>query len=303
MTTNKRDSQDVLRVIDELGAEAEHTDDEARDALERAGINPDAFARAVRRQVRTTVGFGLRPNSEVRSSKFELRLRTVALGVAAASVAFFAISFHLNYGADVQARREAAHAQLIGPLLPALASDDAEQRSLALVVARQVDPTFAADTAVQLARWEVSSQAQARASRNTVFAARILAGLRKLELSRDSDDRKVAIWNDLLPVLQEARKNREDFVDVAIAYQRVLPLLRVRNPEVFLDSYWGELWILNILLDSKIVPVVEAARQQAPEPSVVDQVFQRNATALTDRERKAFEEAVAVYKATLKALH
>ena len=303
MTTNKRDSQDVLRVIDELGVEAEYTDDEARDALEEAGLDPNVFARAVRSQVQTTLGSGLRPNPEVRTSKFEVRIRTVAVGLVAASVAFFAISFHLNYGADVQARREAAHAQLIGPLLPALASDDAEQRSLALVVARQVDPTFAADTAVQLARWEVSSQAQARASRNTVFAARILAGLRKLELSRDSDDRKVAIWNDLLPVLQEARKNREDFVDVAIAYQRVLPLLRVRNPEVFLDSYWGELWILNILLDSKIVPVVEAARQQAPEPAVVDQIFQRNATALPDRERKAFEEAVAVYKTTLKALN
>ena len=50
----------------------------------------------------------------------------------------------------------------------------------------------------------------------------------------------MAIWNDLLPVLQEARKNRDDFMDVAIEYQRVLPLLRVRNPDVFLDSYWGE---------------------------------------------------------------
>lgn len=303
MTTQKRDSQDVMRVLDEIGAEAEHTDVEARNTLEQAGIDPDAFADAVHSQVRTTLGYGLRPTFEVRSSTFERHLRTVALGVAAASVAFFAVSFHLNYGADVQARRQTAHAQLIGPLLPALASEDAEQRSLALVMARQVDPAFAADTAVQLARWEVSSQAQVRTSRNTVFAARILAGLRKLELSRDSDDRKVAIWNDLLPVLQEARRNREDFVDVAIAYQRVLPLLRVRDPEVFLDSYWGELWILNILLDSKIVPVVEAARQQAPEPAVVDRIFQRNATALPAHERKAFEEAVAVYKTTLKALN
>ena len=128
MTTHKRDSQDVLRVIDELGAEAEHTDDEARRTLEQAGIDPNAFADAVHSQVRATAGFGLRPNPEVRSSKFEVRLRTVALGVAAASAAFFAISFHLNYGADVQARREAAHAQLIGPMLPALASDDADQR-------------------------------------------------------------------------------------------------------------------------------------------------------------------------------
>jgi hypothetical protein len=112
----------------------------------------------------------------------------------------------------------------------------------------------------------------------------------------------MAYVQTLLPVLQEARKNRDDFLDVAIEYQRVLPLLRVRNPEVFLDSYWGELWILNILLKSRIVPVVEAARLQAPEPAVVERIFERNAPGLPDRDRKAFEEAVSVYASTLKGL-
>ena len=177
-----------------------------------------------------------------------------------------------------------------------------ERRSLALVVAQQVDPAFAAETSLQLARWEVSTQAQARANRNAAYANRILTGLQKLELSRDPGDRKIAIWNDLLPVLLEARKNRDDFFDVAIAYQRVLPLLRVSNPEVFLDSYWGELWILNILLDSKIVPVVDAARLQAPSPAVVQAIFERNASTLPDRDRKAFQEAVSVYQNTLKGL-
>ena len=87
-----------------------------------------------------------------------------------------------------------------------------------------------------------------------------------------------------------------------MTYQRVLPLLTVRNPDVFLDSYWGELWILNILLDSKIVPVVEAARLQAPEPAVVQAIYQRNASALPDRDRRAFQEAVSVYENTLKGL-
>jgi hypothetical protein len=222
--------------------------------------------------------------------------------VLAASAAGFVVVSYVNDRASIDAQRQLARAQLISPLLPALSSDDPERRSIALVVAKQVDPAFAAETQKQLAQWSIRSQAQARMSRNSAYAARIVAGLQKLELSRDPNDRKVAIWNDLLPVLQEARKNRDDFVDVAIEYQRVLPLLRVRNPDVFLDSYWGELWILNILLESRIVPVVEAARLQAPEPAVVEQIFQKNAPGLPDRDRKAFEEAVSVYASTLKSL-
>src|SRR5262249_39471874 len=136
---------------------------------------------------------------------------------------------------------------------------------------------------------------------NSPYSSRIIAGLQKLQFSRDPNDRKLAIWNDLLPVLKEASKNREEFVDIAIEYQRVLPLLRIRDPEVFLDSYWGELWILNILLKSKIDPVVEAARQQAPEPAVVEQIFKKQAPGLPEKDRQAFQEAVAVYENTLKA--
>lgn len=293
MSIRKPDSEAVLRRMNDLGAQAEHTDQEARDALDTAGVDPDAFVRAIRN--------GL-PLKEVRSSKFEVRVRMATLIALAASAVFFVLSFHFNYRASIDGTRQTARAQLIGPLLPALSSDDPERRSVALVVARQVDPAFAAETAAQLARWEVNTQAQARAYRNASFANRILAGIQKLQISRDPDDRKVAIWNDLLPVLLEARRNREDFVDVAIDYQRVLPLLRVRNPEAFLDSYWGELWILNILLESRIAPVVEAARQAAPDPAVVEAIYRKNAAGLPERDRRAFEEAKLAYVNTLKSL-
>src|SRR5439155_2294861 len=129
--------------------------------------------------------------------------------VVAASAVLFVVVFHLNSRAGIDAQRQATRAQLISPLLPALASDDPERRSIALVVARQVDPEFASDTARQLTGWEVTTHAQARANRNSLYATRILAGLQKLELSRDPNDRKVAIWHDLLPVLLESRKNRD----------------------------------------------------------------------------------------------
>ena len=296
MTSNQPDSERTLRTIDDLGAEAEHSQEEARAALEQAQINPAAFVRSVRDRIEPVL-----PPSRVRRDRADL-VRNWALVALAASAAMFVVSFHFNYRAGIESQRQAARAQMISPLLPALASDDPEKRSIALVVARQVDPAFASQTETELARWEVNSQAQVRAYRNSAYASRILAGLQKLQLSRDPDDRKVAIWNDLLPVLQEARRNRNDFMDVALEYQRVLPLLRVRNPEVFLDSYWGELWILNILLESKIAPVVEAARQLAPDPALVQQIFDRNAAALPDHERQAFREAVAVYRKTLKTL-
>ncbi len=293
MSTGKPDGEDVLRRINDLSAEANPTEQEAREALESAGIEPEAFTRAVR---------GRLPQADVRTPQFEGRLRTMALLAVAASAVFFVVSFHMNYRASIDSSRQTARAQLIAPLLPGLSSDDPERRSVALVVARQVDRAFANETAAQLARWEVNTQAQARAYRNTTYANRILAGIQKLQISRDPDDRKVAIWNDLLPVLLEARRNREDFVDVAIEYQRVLPLLRVRNPESFLDSYWGELWILNILLESRIVPVVEAARQAAPEPAVVEAIYRKNANGLPERDRRAFEEAKSAYVSTLNSL-
>jgi hypothetical protein len=296
MSNHRFDSDNVLRIIDTAGAEASHTDDEARRALEDGGVDPDRFVDEVQASLHPI----LKPASS-RWPPWEV-VRSAAFGLMAASAVFFVVSYHVNARAAADASRQMARAQLIGPLLPGLASADPERRSIALVVARQVDPSFASDTAKQLTDWDVSSQAQARASRNSLYASRILSGMEKLELSRDPNDRKAAIWDDLLPVLLEARKNRDDFVDVAIDYQRVLPLLRVRNPDVFLDSYWGELWILNILLDSKIAPVVDAARQQAPDPAVVKGVFDRNASSLPDRDKRAFEEAVTVYEHAIKGL-
>ena len=290
------DSEDILRRIDTLASEAEHTDDESRAVLEEAGVEPSALVRSVREHAQTILAVDRL--AERRRDPF----RYWVLGVAAAAAVVITAIFHFDYRASQAARRETTRAQLIGPLLPSLASDDPEKRSIALVVARQVDPDFAAETSARLTQWEVTSQAQARASRNALYAAKFVTGLQKLQISRDPDDRKAAIWNDLLPVLLDARKNRDDFVDVAIQYERVLPLLRVKNPEVFLDSYWGELWILSILLESKIAPVVEAARQQAPEPAVVQQIFQKNAAGLPDRDRKAFEEAVTVYASSYKGL-
>jgi|SRR5579871_5027272 len=292
MTSNSPNSENLLRVINEASAEAEYSDAESRELLREAGVDPDRYSRAAREALRR-----FRPAAKTLPWD---AIRGAALTICATSAAAFVVVFHLDSRATAEAAREAAHAQLISPLLPALTSEDPDRRSEALVIARQIDPAFAAETSARLARWEVSSQAQTRASRNAAYASRMVAGLEKLQLSRDPGDRKVAIWNDLLPVLQEAHKNRDDFVDVAIAYERVLPLLHVKNPEVFLDSYWGELWILNILLDSKIAPVVEAARQQAPDPAVVQQIYQQNAPRLDDRDRKAFEEAVAVYQNAVK---
>lgn len=290
------DSEEILRRIDALAAEADHTDDESRAVLEEAGVEPAAFVQAAREHAQTILAIDRL--ADRRRDPF----RYWILGLSAAAVAVITTMFHLDYRADAAARREVTRAQLIGPLLPALASDDPEKRSIALVVARQIDPEFAAQTSAQLAQWETTTQAQARANRNAVYAARFVSGLQKLQLSRDPEDRKAAIWNDLLPVLLDARKNRDDFVDVAIQYERVLPLLRVKNPDVFLDSYWGELWILSILLESRIAPVVDAARQQAPEPAIVQQIFQKNSAGLPDRDRKAFEEAVLVYASSYKGL-
>jgi len=297
MNTKRPDSKQILRLIDELSLDSRYSDEECRAALEEAGVDPESFSQAVR----GSFGHLLQP----RKTRVPWEaVRACAMMTAAAAVLLFVVVFHVNYRGTAESQRQLARAQLIGPLLPALTSDDPEKRGIALVVAQQLDAPFASQTEKQLARWEIESQAQARlvSSRNPTYANRIVAGLQKLQFSRDPDDRKLAIWNDLLPVLIEARKNRNDFVDVAIEYRRVLPFLRVRDPEVFLDSYWGELWILNILLESKITPVVLAARQQAPAPAVVEQIYRTHAPALPDRDRKAFEEALSAYETTLKSI-
>lgn len=260
---DQQSGKDVLRLINDLSAEAPHSDEESRAVLREAGITAETFAEDVRERARVWLAIDRQPQArpERRESRWDARLRTWSLVAMAASAVIFVIASTVSRRAEVSAQEKLA------------------------------------ESTAQLVQFESANRAiQARSMRNPIFTARILAGLQKLELSRDPDDRKVAIWNDLLPVLQEARKNRDDFMDVAIEYQRVLPLLRVRNPDVFLDSYWGELWILNILLDSRISPVVQAARQQAPEPAVVDQIYARNAGALADRDRQAFAEAVSVYK-------
>jgi len=253
MSDKPTQSEHLLRLINDLAAEAPHTDAESGTALSDAGFGSQQFADDVRERMRWLLAIdGARP--EPRASTFHDRIRTGSLVAMAASAVLFVLAFTVNHRAEVAAQQQLA------------------------------------ESTAQLVRLD--------SARNPTYAARILAGVQKLALSRDPNDRKVAIWNDLLPVLQEARKNRDDFMDVALDYQRVLPLLRVRNPEVFLDSYWGELWILNILLDSRIAPVVQAARRQAPEPAVVDRIYEQNASALPDRDRQAFAEAVTVYKST-----
>jgi hypothetical protein len=252
MSDKPTQSEHLLQLINDLGAEAAHTDAESETALSEAGLPSGQFADDVRERTRWLLALD-RARLAPRVSTFHDRARTWSLVAIAASVMLFVVTFTINHRAEIAAQRRLS------------------------------------ESTARLVRLDTA--------RNRAYAARIFAGLQKLELSRDPDDRKVAIWNDLLPVLQEARKNRDDFMDVALDYQRVLPLLRVRDPEVFLDCYWGELWILNILLDSRIAPVVQAARRQAPEPAVVDRIFEQNAGTLPDRDRQAFAEAVTVYKA------
>lgn len=229
--------------------------------------------------------------------------RTCALAAIAASAVIFVIVYHLNSRTVSDGQREVVRAQLIGPLLPALTGDNTWRRATALAVMQQVDPTFASGAATQLARLEASqAQAQLVTERIRPYSDRIVSGLQKLQLSRDPDDRSAAIWQNLLPALKDARQNRDDFIVVALEYKKVLPLLRIREPEVFRESYWGELWIFNILLDSKVSPVVEAAQQLAPPPTVVEQIFQQHAAGLPYEKRKAFQEAVAAYENTLRTI-
>ncbi len=233
--------------------------------------------------------------------------KMVAFGMAAASAAIVAISLFwfvtVTYPAGIESQRELARAQRIGALLPALSNESPQSRSLALVLAQQVDPVFAAETAARLQQWEASqSQAQVAANRIQRYSTRIFEGLQKLQWSRDPSDREIAIWQDLLPVLKEAQRDRDDFINVAIEYRKVLPLLRVNEATPFRESYWGELWIYNILLGSKINPVVQIARQTAPPISVVQQVLREHGDQLPAEKRQAFQEAVQAYENTLKTV-
>jgi hypothetical protein len=55
-------------------------------------------------------------------------------------------------------------------------------------------------------------------------------------------------------------------------------------------------------LKSKIDPVVEAARRQAPEPAIVEHIFEKQAPGLVEKDREAFKEALAVYEDTFKTV-
>ena len=160
MNTPERDrpnNEDVLRLIDELAAEAEHTDEQSREALEDAGIDPEQFALAVRRQVQPA----LIPGGWARVS-WDAGTKSRAGGRCRRRGG---VRRPLP-GEPARRCRGTAPGRhgpsSISPLLPVLASEDPQQRSLALAVAQQVDPAFATETSQQLARWEVSTQAQAR---------------------------------------------------------------------------------------------------------------------------------------------
>ena len=307
METKQRDSSEVLRLI-ESGQDNQH-DGPQTDELHSAGIDSDAFVFRVRRAIDDVLGRSPAgppiPQEKPARESFLRTLCFAAFSASAVAVAISAVLFvAVYYPAGVEAQRQLARVQLISPLLPALTSGDPQQRSMALTVAQQVDATFASETAKKLAQWDIDQlQAKTIETRVTPYSSRIAAGLDKLQFSRNPDDRKAAIWNDLLPALKDAQKNRDDFFAVAIEYRKVLPYLRVSNPDVFLDSYWGELWILNILLDSRITPVVEAARQSAPQPAIVQQIYQKQAPTLPEEKRRAFEQAVAVYEGELKTIN
>jgi hypothetical protein len=305
METKQRDSSEILRLI-ESSPDIDDAGQTPQAELQSAGIDPDAFVFRVRHTIDSVLGISVAGPSILQEKPVRQNIiRTLsfaALAVSAVAVAISVVLFvAFYYPAGVDAQRQLARVQLISPLLPALASGDPQQRSMALAVAQQVDATFASETAKKLAQWDVDQlQAKTIEMRARPYSSRIAAGLQKLQFSRNPDDRKAAIWNDLLPVLKEAQKNRDDFFAVAIEYRKVLPYLRVEDPDVFLDSYWGELWILNILLDSRITPVVEAARRTAPKPAIVEQIYQKQAPTLPEEKRKAFEQAVAVYADELK---
>jgi hypothetical protein len=201
--------------------------------------------------------------------------RTWAFGLAAFSTVVVAISavwfVAVEYPAAIAAQQELARAQT--------------------------------ETTTRLVQSQVSqAQAQVAATRIRPYSDRIVEGLQKLQLSHDPSDREMAIWQDLLPVLKEAQRNRDDFINVAIEYRKVLPLLRVGESSPFRESYWGELWIYNILLNSKINPVVEDARRTAPPVTVVEQVLREHGTRLSADKRMAFEEAVLAYSNAIKTI-
>src|SRR5262245_40227673 len=104
MKTKRPDSEDILRLIDELSSESAYTDEESRAALEEAGIDPQRFTRVVRRDIRHV----LRPR---KSHEPWEALRSWAVATMAVAALLFVVVFHLNYRAGAEAQRQLARAQ------------------------------------------------------------------------------------------------------------------------------------------------------------------------------------------------
>src|SRR5262245_65933516 len=114
MTDQKKRSEEILRLINDLGAEAAHTDEESRAELRDAGLAPDRFADSASDRARTLLAIAqLRP--EPRPSQLDARLRTWSLVALAASAVIFVTAFTLNHRREVAAQRELAEstAQLV----------------------------------------------------------------------------------------------------------------------------------------------------------------------------------------------
>src|SRR5262245_15574609 len=104
--TTQPDHQDILRRLDRLSADVEHSDDEAREALEEGGVNVAELLRVVREDVRDVLE---PPRTALRGWDV---FRHCALGLAAASAAVFVVAYVVNARASLEAQREAARAQL-----------------------------------------------------------------------------------------------------------------------------------------------------------------------------------------------
>src|SRR4029453_12205747 len=114
MSNQENKGEDILRLINDLGAETPHTAEESREALRDAGLAPEEFAEAVTERARTLLVF-TRFRPEPRLPRFDARLRTWSLVTMAASAVIFVAAFTFNHRAEVQTQRQLAEstAQLV----------------------------------------------------------------------------------------------------------------------------------------------------------------------------------------------
>src|SRR5262245_8733680 len=99
------DNDEILRRIDALAADADHTDDEAREALREHGVNPDALVRSARDHAQTILALDRladrNPSTAGRGRRDPFRYWV--LGVAAAVAAVTTAIFHYDLRADAAA--------------------------------------------------------------------------------------------------------------------------------------------------------------------------------------------------------